>query len=58
MRPSPAPFRFSDELFSDADFTKWLFLHITGSRSMPLPDAGQLLPATRPQADSFSKSER
>ncbi|MBY5246602.1 hypothetical protein [Klebsiella quasipneumoniae] len=43
------PFRFSDQLFSDAGFTNWLFLLISCSPSMPLQDAGQLLPATRSQ---------
>jgi hypothetical protein len=57
MSLSPVPFRFSDKLFSDADFTKWLFLLISDLPSMPLQDAGQLLPATRSEADSFSKSE-
>ncbi|HHQ6236915.1 TPA: hypothetical protein ACSRG2_005002 [Klebsiella pneumoniae] len=49
IAPSPVPFRFSDKLFSDANFTKWLFLLISGLPSMPLQDAGQLLPATRSQ---------
>ncbi|HBY2168553.1 TPA: hypothetical protein MIR81_27505 [Klebsiella pneumoniae] len=49
LRHSPVPFRFSDKLFSDADFTKWLFFLISGSHLMPLQDAGQLLPATRSQ---------
>ncbi|MBA1168926.1 hypothetical protein CPI17_27390 [Klebsiella pneumoniae subsp. pneumoniae] len=47
-RPA-SPFRFSDQLFFDADFTNWLFFLISCSPSMPLQDAGQLLPATRSQ---------
>lgn len=56
-RPCPKPFRFSDKPFSDADFIKWLFLNTSYLPSMPLQDAGQLLPATRPEADSFSFTE-
>ncbi|EBE9195161.1 hypothetical protein JV228_001527 [Shigella flexneri] len=49
LRPCPVTFRFSDQLFSDDNFTNWLFFLISCSPSMPLQDAGQLLPATRSQ---------
>ncbi|HHM0825999.1 TPA: hypothetical protein ACRGCJ_005501, partial [Klebsiella pneumoniae] len=40
-----------------ADFYKSLFLSISCSLSMPLQDAGQLLPATRPKPDLFNLTE-
>ena len=40
-----------------ANFNNSLFLHILGSPSMPLQDAGQLLPATRPELDLFNLTE-
>ncbi|EPL2317837.1 hypothetical protein WJD21_005717, partial [Klebsiella pneumoniae] len=38
-------------------FYKYLFLLISGLPSMPLQDAGQLLPATRPEPDLFNLIE-
>lgn len=55
--PCPEPFRFSDQLLFSADFSNWLFLLISPSPGKSLQDAGQLLPATRPEAESFSLTE-